>query len=231
MNSTTIPAEITTVRPTFPLRPAAAYEPLGGIVSGDALHTNEDVARTRQYLTVEQAEHMSAVADQLAEEEAAKASADRYISREFPAVAEFLNEGQDDAERLAAEQAAPLMSATVPAPAALALPDPEFLYAELAAGETSIGISVQGEGQLLTPDQADALASDVTRWALAVKTMTDQARHPNLTARIADHAFLAALDAINEAFRTDPESTDQVWRGLRAALNLQAGRDAVTGEK
>lgn len=48
----------------------AAFEPLGGIVSADARHTNEDVERTRRYLTVEQAEHMAAVADQLAEDTA-----------------------------------------------------------------------------------------------------------------------------------------------------------------
>ncbi|MGA5371408.1 hypothetical protein ACPCSD_10050 [Streptomyces griseoincarnatus] len=48
----------------------AAFEPLGGIISGDGLHTNEDIARTRRYLTVEQAEHMAAVADQRAEDTA-----------------------------------------------------------------------------------------------------------------------------------------------------------------
>ncbi len=48
----------------------AAFEPLGGIVSGDGVRTNEDVERTRRYLTVEQAEHMSKVADQLAEDRA-----------------------------------------------------------------------------------------------------------------------------------------------------------------
>ncbi|MEU2993523.1 hypothetical protein ABZ772_24890 [Streptomyces griseoincarnatus] len=48
----------------------AAFEPLGGIISGDGLHTNEDIARTRRYLTVEQAEHMAAVADQRAEDAA-----------------------------------------------------------------------------------------------------------------------------------------------------------------
>ncbi|GAB2325611.1 hypothetical protein [Streptomyces variabilis] len=68
----------------------AAFEPLAGIASADAAHTNEDVARTRQYLTVEQAAHMSSVADQLAAEKAAIESADRYIGREFPAVAQLL---------------------------------------------------------------------------------------------------------------------------------------------
>ncbi|GAB2328469.1 hypothetical protein [Streptomyces variabilis] len=70
---------------------AAAVEPLGGIISADARHTNEDVERTRRHLTVEQAAHMAAVADQLAAE-----SADRYIAREFPAVAALL---AADAER------------------------------------------------------------------------------------------------------------------------------------
>ncbi|MEU3093395.1 hypothetical protein ABZ690_00835 [Streptomyces sp. NPDC006967] len=74
----------------------AAFEPLAGIASADAAHTNEDVARTRRYLTVEQAEHMSSVADQLAEEQAAaeqaRRSVDSYMRQEHPEIAKFLRE-------------------------------------------------------------------------------------------------------------------------------------------
>ncbi|WP_405677279.1 hypothetical protein OG292_22410 [Streptomyces sp. NBC_01511] len=45
-----------------------------------------------------------------------------------------------------------------------------------------------------------------------------------------DRTFCAAVDAITAALATstDPDGT---WLALRSALNLTAGRDAITGEK
>ncbi|WP_073951545.1 hypothetical protein [Streptomyces kebangsaanensis] len=45
-----------------------------------------------------------------------------------------------------------------------------------------------------------------------------------------DRAFLAAVDAIEAAFAASGD-TEGTWLALRSAVNLQAGRDAITGEK
>ncbi|WP_285510972.1 hypothetical protein [Streptomyces sp. NBRC 14336] len=133
------------------------------------------------------------------------------------------------AEQLARETAPPVMTATVTAPAFLGLPDPELLHAELAPGEDRIAIGVQGEGARATPDQAVALADNAARWALNVKAMAAKVQYPNHTARAADQAYDAAMDAIRRALAMsdDPDAT---WAGLRAFLNLAADRNAVTGE-
>ncbi|MCM8555373.1 hypothetical protein [Streptomyces sp. STCH 565 A] len=45
---------------------AAAIEPLGDLVSGDALHTNPTARRVRTWMTVDAAERLTAGADQRA---------------------------------------------------------------------------------------------------------------------------------------------------------------------
>ncbi|MFJ4012228.1 hypothetical protein [Streptomyces sp. NPDC090026] len=133
--------------------------------------------------------------------------------------------GAPSGDRLPGEQAPPLITATVTAPAALGLPDAELLHVELEKDDDMVSVGVQGEGGFLTPGQADAVAEDVIRWALTLKGAASKARHPQLSTPVADEAFNAALDAIGRAVAL-AEDADGTWAGLRAAVNLYAGRDA-----
>ncbi|MET9128615.1 hypothetical protein [Streptomyces antibioticus] len=113
--------------------------------------------------------------------------------------------------------------ATVSAPAALGLPDDELLHAEVEEGEDRVSVGVQGDGGLLTPQEATGLGTEVVKWGYKLQVMAWKATSRAFTARAGDLAFRDALDAIETAvsLADDPEAAR---RGLQSFVARVAAK-------